>query len=85
MGDIGIDISDRSPREVTVEELQHSDYVITIGCSASDVCPAGWAGGNRDWNLANPNGRPPEVVAEIRDEIERNVGALLDGLSGHSG
>jgi arsenate reductase len=84
MGDVGIDISNRSPREVSVEELQQCDYVITMGCSAADVCPAGWAGESRDWNLTDPDGRPPEEVAEIRDEIERNVGALLDELRGQS-
>lgn len=85
MGDVGIDISDRSPREVSVEELQQCDYVITMGCSTADVCPAGRAGESRDWNLTDPDGRPPEEVAEIRDEIERNVGALLDELSRQSG
>ena len=48
---IGIDISDRTPREVTFEEIQQSDSVITMGCSAEDVCPAGWAGESRDWKL----------------------------------
>lgn len=42
MAEAGIDISDRTPREATFEEIQASDYVITIGCSADDVCPAGW-------------------------------------------
>lgn len=54
---IGIDISNRTPRDVTFEELQQSDAVITMGCSADDVCPAGWAGENRDWDLDDPAGK----------------------------
>jgi len=44
MADVGIDLRDRTPREVTFEEIQDSDYVVTMGCSAEDVCPAGWGG-----------------------------------------
>ena len=80
MADAGIDIADRTPREVTVEDLQGSDYVITMGCSAADVCPAGWAGENRDWALEDPDGKQPAAVAAIRDEIERRVRSLFDEL-----
>ncbi|WP_328821195.1 hypothetical protein [Natronorubrum halalkaliphilum] len=31
MRDVVIDISEQSPREVSVEELQASDYVVTMG------------------------------------------------------
>jgi len=77
---VGVDISDRTPRDVTLEELRNSDYVVTMGCSAEDVCPAGWAGENRDWGLDDPDGKPPERVAAIRDEIEARVQALLEEL-----
>jgi arsenate reductase len=80
MAAVEIDVSGRSPREVTVEELQRSDYTITMGCSAAEVCPAGWSGESRDWALDDPDGRPPEEVAEIRDEIERRVEVLFDEL-----
>ena len=80
MADTNIDIADRTPREVTFEDLQGSDYVITMGCSASDVCPAGWAGENRDWDLEDPDGKSPADVATIRDEIERRVCSLFDEL-----
>lgn len=81
MADVAIDIADRTPREVAVEDLRESDYVITMGCSAEDVCPAGWGGESRDWGLDDPEGRPPEGVAAIRDEIERRVAALFDELT----
>ena len=37
----GIDLSRRTPREITFEETRESDYVNTMGCSADNVCPAG--------------------------------------------
>lgn len=75
------DVGDCTPREVTFGEIRDSDYVITMGCSAEDVCPAGWAGESRDWDLDDPHGRPPDEVAEIRDEIQRRVSDLLDELT----
>lgn len=81
MRERGIDISDRSPREVTSEEIRESDYVITMGCSAGDVCPAGWCGETRDWNLVDPDGRSPDEVAEVRDEIEQRVTNLFAELA----
>jgi arsenate reductase len=80
MRDVGIEIGDRTPREVTFEELQESDYVVTMGCAAEDVCPAGWAGTNRDWGLEDPDGKPRSKVEEIREEIETRVSALFDEL-----
>jgi arsenate reductase len=78
---VGVDISDRTPREITFEETRESDYVITMGCSAADVCPAGWAGENRDWDLDDPDGKSADEVARIRDEIEDRVTHLLDEVA----
>jgi arsenate reductase len=75
---VGIDISGRTPREITFEETQESDYVITMGCSADDVCPAGWAGENRDWDLDDPDGKSAAEVGRIRDEIQRLLTDLFD-------
>jgi len=80
MRGVDIDISERMPRELTFEEIQESDYVITMGCSADDVCPAGWAGENRDWDLDDPDGKSAAEVGQIRDEIERRVSDLFDEI-----
>lgn len=81
MQEARIDASDRTPREVTVGELQRSDIVITMGCTADSVCPAGLGGETRDWDLTDPDGRSRQEVREIRDEIEHRVRGLLDELS----
>ena len=80
MAAVGVDVSDRSPRGVTAGELRASDYVVTMGCSAADACPAEWAGENRDWDLDDPDGRSLDAVAAIRDEIARRVRGLFDEL-----
>ena len=82
MAERDIDISGRTPREVTHEELRDCEYVITMGCSAKDVCPATWSGENRDWGLDDPDGQDLDAVREIRDEIEARVADLFEELAG---
>ncbi|SIS19938.1 arsenate-mycothiol transferase ArsC [Natronorubrum thiooxidans] len=81
MDEVDIDLRNRSPREITHEDLQDCDYVVTMGCSAEGVCPATWSGENRDWGLDDPHGKDLETVRNIRDEIERRVIALFDELT----
>ncbi|MFC4549584.1 MULTISPECIES: low molecular weight phosphatase family protein [Halorussus] len=85
MAEEGIDLSEQTPREVTFEELQDCDYVVTMGCSAKDVCPATWSGENRDWGLDDPDGKDLDAVRAIRDEIESRVAALFDELEAERG
>ena len=80
MDEEGFDLADRTPKGITPEELQSVDYVITMGCSAQDVCPATWNGENRDWGLDDPDGQGLDAVREIRDEIAGRVQDLFDEL-----
>jgi len=79
MAELDIDVSGRMPREVTDAELNECDYVATMGCSTLSLSDSVEA---RDWALADPDGRSPEEVAAIRDEIEANVVALFDEVLG---
>jgi arsenate reductase len=78
MKERGIDISRERPRAITPRELEDADYVITMGCSAEDICPAAFRGDARDWGLPDPKGKSLEEVRGIRDEIEGRVRALLE-------
>lgn len=80
MADLGIDLADEEPRSMAREELLEMDIVITMGCSAEDVCPATWRGDARDWGLDDPNDRSIEEVRAIRDEIAARVAELFDEL-----
>ncbi|WP_227353924.1 low molecular weight phosphatase family protein [Haladaptatus salinisoli] len=78
MAELDFDLAERTPREITAEELRNCRYVVTMGCSAADACPATWSGENRDWGLDDPDGRAPEEVRRIRDEIAARVRELFD-------
>lgn len=80
MAERGFDLSDRTPREVTRKELRDADLVVTMGCSATDVCPATWNGENRDWDLDDPDDATVEEAREIRDEIADRVDDLFAEL-----
>lgn len=81
MGEVGIDLSERRPREIAPPDLADADVVVTMGCSAEGVCPATWRGDARDWDLPDPHGADPETTRRIRDEVRRRVVALLDELA----
>ncbi len=81
MAEVGIDLSTRTPREISLEELQSCDYVATMGCSTLDVGDVGDDVDVRDWALEDPDGKDADRVQEIRDEIEGLVVALFDEFS----
>ena len=76
MGEVGIDISSKRPKALTLEMLDGADRVITMGCGAEGVCPATFVP-TEDWQLEDPEGKPIEKVREIRDEIEAKVKKLI--------
>ena len=79
MAEEGFDLSDRTPRAITTEELESCDYVATMGCSTLELDASGGVD-VRDWDLEDPDGRDLERVREIRDEIEARVAALFDEI-----
>ena len=81
MDEAGFDLRTARPRELTPEELADVDVVVTMGCSATDVCPVTWRGDARDWPLDDPHGRDADEVRRIRDEVETRVAALFDELA----
>jgi arsenate reductase (thioredoxin) len=78
MDELGIDVSDRVPHELTGDDARWADVVVTMGCG--DECP--YVPGRRyvDWDLRDPAGQPIEAVRAIRDEIDELVRALLAEL-----
>ncbi|QCS40874.1 low molecular weight phosphatase family protein [Natrinema versiforme] len=81
MDEAGFDITDRTPREISLEELRSCATVATMGCSTLDVGEVGDDVDIRDWALEDPDGSDLEDVRETRDEIERRVVALFDEFS----
>ncbi|SDJ75673.1 Protein-tyrosine-phosphatase [Halovenus aranensis] len=81
MDEAGIDIADRTPRQITTAELETCDYVATMGCSTLDVSDVSEAVEIREWALEDPDGTDLGRVREIRDEAEQRVAALFDELA----
>lgn len=78
MAEIGIDISNNTPKILTPEAVQQSDAVITMGCG--DACPFYPGKRYEDWVLDDPAGQGIESVRVIRDEIKVRVENLLAEL-----
>nr|BFD88736.1 arsenate reductase ArsC [Kitasatospora sp. Xyl93] len=78
LAEVGIDISAEVPKVLTVEAVQASDVVITMGCG--DACP--YFPGKRylDWSLEDPAGQGVDAVRPIRDQIEQRIRGLLAEL-----
>jgi len=81
MAEVGIDISTQNPKILTVDAVQASDVVITMGCG--DTCPVFPGKSYRDWVLDDPAGQGIEAVRPIRDAIKSKVEALIAELTGH--
>ncbi|MFD1633083.1 low molecular weight phosphatase family protein [Haloplanus ruber] len=80
MSEVGIDIADRTPREIGTAELRTCDYAATMGCSTLDVDAVRDEVDVRDWALDDPGGADLDRVREIRDEVDRRVIALFDEI-----
>jgi arsenate reductase len=76
MLEVGIDISQRKPKALTLEMVEGADRDVTMGCNADEVCPASFVP-TEDWALEEPHDQPIEKVREIRDEIRTRVEVLL--------
>ena len=75
MAEVDIDITGEHPKVLTVDAVQDSDVVITMGCG--DTCPIFPGKRYEDWELTDPAGQGIDVVREVRDEIRDRVAALL--------
>jgi arsenate reductase len=75
MGEIGIDLSGRTPQKLTDDLARGAQMLITMGCG--EQCPVVPGLRRDDWPLEDPKGKPIARVREIRDDVRRRVVALL--------
>ncbi|HVV74667.1 MAG TPA: arsenate reductase ArsC [Mycobacteriales bacterium] len=80
MRELGIDLGAEHPKLLTIDAVEASDVVITMGCG--DTCPVFPGKRYLDWTLDDPAGLPADQVRPIRDEIDQRVRALVDELVG---
>lgn len=77
MNEIGIDISDRTPRRITPADIEDVEYVVTMGCSVEQFRPDDWDGESFVWELESTDTR------KQRDELRRRVEQFFDDLERH--
>ena len=79
MRELGIDLTDVKPIQLTHELAEQADVIVTMGCG--DACP--YIPGKRyvDWDLPDPKGRPIDEVRATRDDIARRVKDLVQQLT----
>ena len=78
MREIGIDLTDRTPRALDNDLAQWADVVVTMGCG--DQCPFIPGKTYLDWNLPDPANLPSEQVRQLRDDIDQRVKQLVAQL-----
>lgn len=81
LAEVGVDISDQQPRQLTPELQQAADLVVTVGEAEVDPLP-----GPRyeTWAVDEPSLRGidgPERMRLVRDDIARQVKELHDRLT----
>jgi arsenate reductase len=79
MSEIGIDIRNQRPKLLTFEMMDSADRVITMGCGVEETCPASFVP-TENWELEDPEGKSPDEVRGIRDEIKKRVEVLINEL-----
>ena len=72
--EVGIDIEGRKPSEISQDDVEWAELVVTMGCG--DACPV--LPGKRyvDWELPDPSEMSLDEVRKLRDEIDERVSRL---------
>ncbi|GLZ60747.1 MULTISPECIES: arsenate reductase ArsC [Micromonospora] len=78
MREVGIDITDQTPKLLEYTTAESSDVIVTMGCG--DTCPVFPGKRYEDWKVEDPAGKGVESVRPIRDEIRTRVEKLLGEL-----
>ena len=75
LGEVGIALTERTPRVVTPDMVARASRVVTFGCL--DRCPIGAEGKGEDWPLPGATGKTFEEMRQIRDELSRRIDDLI--------
>ena len=78
--EIGIDASCNRPKATSPDMVANADRIITMGCDASNFCPAKFLPKVEDWEIEDPKGKSLDGIRSIRDSIRERVEALVREL-----
>jgi len=77
LSEIEIDASGSKPKAITQDMVAKAERIITMGCEASNFCPAKFLPKVEAWNIEDPKGKSLDGIRSIRDTIREHVEALL--------
>ena len=77
MEEIGIDMTEQSPKTLSDSMISSSFKTINMGCMDKESCPALFVKDVIDWNISDPKKKTIDQVREIRDQIENEVLNLI--------
>jgi arsenate reductase len=80
MKEVGIDITNQSPKILSNSMIKSSFKTINMGCMDKKSCPSLFENNIVDWNITDPKEKTIEQVRQIRDQIEREVLQLIKSL-----
>jgi arsenate reductase len=86
--EVGIEVADEKPGTVTLQQLQLSDRVVSLGCPLPPELAAAAEGKIEEWPMPDTTNKPVEAVRELRELIEGRVQRLigeLDRADGRTG
>lgn len=78
MKEVGIDIGNQKPKDLTEDMMRNAAAIINMGCMDDKFCPALFVPKVIDWGIEDPKDKPIEKVRQIRDEIEKRVLEIID-------
>jgi len=80
MKEIGIDIENQIPKQISKQIIRESEKIINMGCMDKESCPALFMNDVLDWQIPDPKGKSIEEVRKIRDEIKTKIVTLIKSL-----
>jgi arsenate reductase (thioredoxin) len=78
MNEVGVDIKNNKPKQLTSEMNNKFDFIVTMGCM--DGCPITPKNKTIEWNIEDPKGKNIEFYRNIRDQIKSNVKNLVNEM-----
>jgi len=82
LSEIGIDVSRNKPKPITRDMVAKAERIVTMGCEASDFCPAKFLPKVEKWNIEDTKGKSLDGIRLVRDAIQGHVEALLHEMGG---
>jgi len=80
MKEIGIDIENSSPQNISQQMIDEAEITVNMGCMDKESCPSLFVKDVIDWNISDPKEKTINQVRIIRDQIKSEVIHLIDSL-----